>query len=75
MKDSIRKLIDYGADFMVLLVGGSYSNPGLRNKIEAYMNEIISTATKKGIRVKYSFLHDQEPYPYVLQRALVAIRR
>lgn len=48
LRQSVEKFVEYGADFMALLVGGSYSNPGLRRKVEAYMKEVTSTAAERG---------------------------
>lgn len=65
LEEAVRKVTAYGTDFLVLLVGGSYGNPGLRSKIETHLSDVVSGAAEKGIKVKFGFLHDEEAYPYV----------
>ena len=43
-------------------LGGSYSNPGLYNKVAAKMTEFLALVSTRGITENYTFLSNREKY-------------
>lgn len=60
LEQEVRRVLDVGLDFVVILCGGSYFCKGLRNIIEELMAEIEEEAQTRGIRVKHLFLAEYD---------------
>lgn len=59
----IKMLIPLGKDFVVLCLGGSFSNPGLVDRMKAAIEDTASDAELHGASVRLAFLSAEQQWP------------